>query len=271
MLLLTATTDKLQLVTDVAADIDVHASYVDADSSGLGSLAAGRQNTAITTATTTDIVAAPGASKTRNVKTLNVRNKDPTDATNVTVVFDQNGADFELFKTTLKAGDVLEYVEGVGWFTYQAARLDRWLIVPSDAVNATTSWADVTGLTCSVENGKTYNFETHLIHAENATTTGPRFGINGPSLSNIIVSILDVVTLGTDTTTMRSGAATAVDTSAAGASATGKTGNATAIMSGSFTAGANGTFAVRFQSEVAVASALTVKAGSWCHLWEPTG
>lgn len=270
MLLLAATTDKLQLVTDVDGAVDVHVSYVDASSTTLVPSGAGRQNTAITTASTTDILAAPGASTVRNMKTLKVRNKSAV-AIAVTVVFDQNATDFELHKATLRSGECLEYIEGIGFFTLAPGLLNRFLRVSADVINATTSYADVTGLTCPVESGKTYNFQAHLIHAENATTTGPRFGINGPTLSAIQIAIYDVVTLGVDTTTMRSGAAAAVDTSAAGLSLTGKTGNALAIMSGSFTAGANGTFAIRCQSEVAVAAGVTVRAGSWCHIWEPTG
>lgn len=271
MLLLAATTDKFQLVTDVACNVDVHASYVDANSSTLAPSGAGKQNTAITTATTTDILAAPGASTVRNLKTLNIRNKNASTAVTVTVVFDQNGTDFELHKVSLRSGDCLEYIEGIGFFTLTSSRLDRWLRCSADVINATTSFADITGLTCPVESGKTYNFEAHLIHAENATTTGPRFGINGPTLSAMQLAIYDVVTIGVDTTTMRSGGATAVDTSIAGASLTGKTANALAICSGAFTTGAAGTFAMRFQSEVAVAAGVTVRAGSWCHVWEATG
>lgn len=271
MLLLAATTDKFQITTDVACTVDVHCSYVDASNTTLVPSGAGRQNTSITTAATTDILAAPGASTVRNLKTLNVRNKNASTAVTVTVIFNQNGTSFELHKVTLLAGQCLEYIEGIGFFLLASGRLDRWLRMSADAVNATTSFADVTGLTCPVESGKVYNFEANLIHAENATTTGPRFGINGPTLSAIQISILDVVTLGVDTTTMRSGSATAVDTSAAGASLTGKTGNALAIMTGVFTTGAAGTFAIRFQSEIAVAAGVTVRAGSWCHIWEATG
>ena len=209
MLLLALTTDKIDLVTDAAATLDVHVSYVDASNTTLVPSGAGKQNTAIATAATTDILSAPGAATVRNVKTINIRNKHASQATACTVRFNANGTAYELFSVTLLAGMVLEFIEGVGWFTVANARLDRWLRVSSDYVNATTSFTDVTGLTCNVESGKTYNFETHLIHAENATTTGPRFGINGPTLSAIQISILDIVTIGVDTTTLRSGSAAA--------------------------------------------------------------
>jgi len=269
-MILAATTDKFQLVTSAAATLDVHVSFVDASNTTLAPSGAGKQNTAITTATATDILAAPAASTVRTVLVMKVRNKHATLATDVTIVFDQNGTDFELYKTTLLAGETLEWTPALGFFTIKSARLDRWLrVTGADYVNATTSFTDI--MTVPVLNGKQYNFEAHLIHAENATTTGPRFGINGPTLSAILISILDVVVIGVDTTTMRSGSVTAVDTSAAGASLSGKTANALAIMSGVFTAGADGTFAIRGQSEVAVAAGLTVRIGSWCHVWEATG
>lgn len=117
MLLLTTSTDKFQLVSSAAAALDVHTSFMDTGSpitSGY-SLTPGRQNTAISTATTTDIVAAPG-SGSRNVKVINVRNKDATLSCNVTIVFNQNGTSYELYKATLRAGETLQYIEGVGWF-----------------------------------------------------------------------------------------------------------------------------------------------------------
>lgn len=136
MLILATTTDKLQLVTDAAVTVDVHASHIDcSDASPPVVDAPTKTNTAITTATTTDIVAAPGASKRRNVKTLHIRNKHATSSVNVTVVFDQNGTDYELHKATLKAGELLEYVEGVGFFTIEG---------PGDGDMNTASTADQT-------------------------------------------------------------------------------------------------------------------------------
>ena len=75
MINLVATTDKLQLVTSAAASVDVHVSYVDRTTDGV-TIAAGKRNTAITTAATTDILAAPAASTARNAKSIHVRNKD---------------------------------------------------------------------------------------------------------------------------------------------------------------------------------------------------
>ena len=110
MLILTNTTDKLQLTTGTAADVDVHVSYTDAPTPITPSSNAtpGRTNTAITTAATTDILAAPAASTVRNVKTIHVFNKDTADSTDVTVIYDQNATDFMLHKANLAPGEALE-------------------------------------------------------------------------------------------------------------------------------------------------------------------
>jgi hypothetical protein len=142
----------------------------------------------------------------------------------------------------------------------------------ADYTNATTSFTDI-GLNCPVQNGHTYNFESHLIHFANASTTGPRFGINGPTLTAIRLVLFDQVTItSVDAGVVRIGTTTtAVDTSIAGATLTGKTTDSYAIITGVFTVGADGTFAMRGQSEIAVAAGLTVRQGSWLHVWEPTG
>lgn len=270
MIHLLGTTDKLQLITSSAANIDVVASYFDAVASGLTSPIGGRQATTIAAAATTDIVATPAASAIRNVKSLFIRNRHASLSCDVTVIVNISATLYELHKATLRASEALEYIEGLGFFTLAPGRLDRRLRVASDVVNATTAFADVTGLTCPVQNGKTYNFEAHLIHVNNATTTGSQFGINGPSLSNVHVATIDTVTPSVTGAALSAGAATAVNT-AATAQTTGSTTNRLGILSGVFTAGADGTFAIRCASEVAVAAGLTVRAGSWCHLWEMTG
>lgn len=119
MLLLTATTDKLQVITSAAVTVDVHASFMDmtnADPPAVKGSTSGKLNTAITTAATTDVVAAPGASTIRNIKTLHVRNKHASSAVDVTVQYNQNGTLFELHKVNLAAGEILEYIEGIGFF-----------------------------------------------------------------------------------------------------------------------------------------------------------
>ena len=120
MILFSATTDKLQLVTSAAGDIDVVAAYADRDQSTFAVGLVDRQLTTITTATTTDIVAAPSSGKTRNVKQLTARNVHATVANDVTVLYNANATLYELHKTTLQPGECLQWIEGVGFVTLAA-------------------------------------------------------------------------------------------------------------------------------------------------------
>lgn len=104
MLLLNTTGTKVQVVSGSASTVDVHASYVDNAS---GSFTTGEQNTAITTATTTDVVAAPGSGVVRNIKELVIRNKDASTSNAITVKHVTAGVTVELFKATLQVGEQL--------------------------------------------------------------------------------------------------------------------------------------------------------------------
>lgn len=274
MILLTAATDKIQVITDAAVTVDVHADYIDATQANppvIQGDTSGRQNAAITTAATTDVVAAPAASETRNVKALFVRNKHATSSVGVTVQFNANGTLYELIKVTLLAGETLSFVDGVGFFVTQTTRKAFFnRRVTADSVHATAAtFADITGLTCPVQTGKHYCFEAHLYHIGNATTTGAQFGINGPAMTAMRIQSIDVIlgsltaaTMGSPTTDV-----TARDT-ATMAETTGAATVVLAIISGWINPSADGTFAMRATSEVSVAAGLTVKQGSWLQLWE---
>jgi hypothetical protein len=113
MILCVGANDKIQVVTSAAVTVDVHASGMDVDASG--NVTTYRKNTAISTATTTDITAVPASGTTRNVKTINLRNKAASSSVDVTVQHTDGTTTVELYKTTLLSGQTLEYAEGVGW------------------------------------------------------------------------------------------------------------------------------------------------------------
>jgi hypothetical protein len=119
MLLLTGTTHKLQVVTASTGAIDVNASFVDLVSS---TVTPGSTNTAqITTATTTDVVAAPAASTQRNIRGLRIRNAHASSSMVVTVQHTDGTTTSTLIKTTLKFGESLTYEDGCGWMVMDAA------------------------------------------------------------------------------------------------------------------------------------------------------
>lgn len=178
MLILALTTDKIQLITSAAISVDVHASYAD-HTTATDDVNANRQNTAITTAATTDIVAAPGAGVVRNVKTLHIRNKHATTSVDVTVVYNANATLYELHKVTLRSGETLEYIEGIGFFTITAvdSAIVRTKKLLADQSNSTVTPTEVTGLSLVTGLG-TFGFIVWIIHQAAAATTGIRFSLN---------------------------------------------------------------------------------------------
>ena len=115
MLLLTSTSDQIQLVTSAAATIDVHATWV--DTAGV-TVTPGRTNTAISTAATTNIAGSPGVSTQRNLKTLHARNKHATLACDITVQHTDGSTLVRLYKTTLYPGHMLAYTDQGGFAVF---------------------------------------------------------------------------------------------------------------------------------------------------------
>lgn len=263
------TNDKLEMTISAAADIDVVATW---SNNNAGTITNGSQKTAFTTATTKDIVTAP-ASGVTNLLSLFIHNKDSADTATVTVILDDSGTDYRLYSTSLAPGELLEYEESLGFFKVAPTTdLNVLLVTTADVTNATTSWADITGLTYPIEAGKTYYFECGIMYICNATTTGARFGVNGPAVTYLRGSGIGTVTGSVTASTHSTPAAAvnAVDTSMIGAQTTGPATEVYAHFSGVYVPSAAGTFAVRSQSEVAVASGVIVRRGSWCELREAT-
>ena len=102
MILLTSTGDLLQVITGSAvANIVCHASWVDNAS---GTITPGRTNTSISTATTTTVVAAPGASTQRNLKFLSITNTHASSSCLITIQHTDGTTVVPLWKGTLSAG-----------------------------------------------------------------------------------------------------------------------------------------------------------------------
>lgn len=120
------TPDELEIISGTAADLDIHCSFVDSsDASPPVPENPEPAHLLMTTATTSVLTTAPtSASKVRNVKHLNIRNRDSADSTQVTVQIDRNavGSDVvQLHSVTLAPGEALEFVEGVGFFKLAAS------------------------------------------------------------------------------------------------------------------------------------------------------
>lgn len=272
MLLLTSTTDKLQVVTGSAVTVDVHASWVDYTTSAV---TPGRTNTAISTAATTDVVAAPAASTYRNVKTLHVRNRHATSSVVVTVKHTDGTTAVELFSYTLLAGQILSYVEGAG-FVISDALAQTAIALSADVTNSTVTAAAVSGLTLAVGVG-TWKFQYMILYQAGAITTGVKFSVNHTGTLSAFVANMSYVdaaaTASTGAPSQNANASTAqvlgaysarAKSTAAGMGPTLSVDTANAdmlaIIDGLMVVTAAGNIELYHASEVAAAS--TVKAGS---------
>lgn len=136
-----------------------------------------------------------------------------------------------------------------------------YIVLSADRTNATTSYADITGLSITVTANTRYAIECSLRYDANATTTGIGVGWTGPAsptlTSGLMLSGLTTATVGGTTSAGN-------DTGAVTTASVATTANAVQFE-GFWANGANaGTVQMRFKSEIAIASAIIVKAGSWC-------
>lgn len=272
---LTGTTHSLELVTAAAVTTDYVASYTDIDKSGASTVVTyGSSHGNVTTATDTTLVAAPGASISRKITGITVRNAHASSTQTVTIQKDVGGTEYTVLTATLAAGESLVYEDGRGWVLYDAQGRERAVstiaanianalnivVLASDVVNnngVANTIADVTGLSFPVVAGETYWFEFVIPYTSAATTTGSRWAINGPAAPTLL-NLRSEYTLTATTTTDNH--VTAYDTPAA-ANATSLTAGNVATLWGIIKPSSNGTVIARFASEVA-GSAITAKAGA---------
>jgi hypothetical protein len=274
------TSAKLTITTSAAADIEVTGSKVLIDQSSPpvvdGSNTAPFLPANFTSAAGPTDVVVGVASRITRIDEMQVHNNHATLACDVTFIRTDGTNPSTVFKCTLLPNEHLSYGGGQ-WTHYDAnggiysaaTKLSICLLVASDVTNATTSFADVTGLTYAIKSGKRYSFEAHLTHQTNATTTGSRFGVNGPASPTVLmVNKISGETPGIAASNIAIGCATAYDPDGAASTTGPGATNTVAIVSGYIQPSADGTFAIRCQSEVAVAGGLVIKAGSWMWLRE---
>lgn len=280
MIILSATTDKLQVVLAgniTANQLPCIVSFRDRTSTTFEPT-----KTVINTNNTTDVdlVAAPASATQRIIDFVNIYNNDTANAT-VTVKYDLNGTDYILTKVILAPTERLEYQEGRGWSVFastgalknsinQGANASSsgltTVVLGSDVINnngTANTIADVTGLSFSVLAGKMYYFKFIIYYTAAATTTGSRWGVNCNAGTAANLSLISEYSL-TTTTSTRNANVQGFDLPAASNATSAATGNNMAIMEGYFIPTADGTFIARFASEV-LSSAITAKAGSVCY------
>jgi len=157
MLILATATDKIQLVTSAAANIDVVASFIDYASTVSPATdrgTPGNKATNIATATTTDIVSATGSATIfRNVRGITIRNKHASTACDVTPQIVISSVAYGLCKFTLQPGDLLQFIEGVGWWVTGKSTILNYFSTADQQIAASTT-ALLTGSLITVPAGK---------------------------------------------------------------------------------------------------------------------
>jgi hypothetical protein len=112
-MILSNTTETIELVTSASGSVDYYVSWADHTSSAF---TPGQSNGNVNTATTTVIVAAPGASTQRQVRYMAVRNRSTTVAQVVSIRHDTSGTERILSaEISLAQGEVLEYTPDAGF------------------------------------------------------------------------------------------------------------------------------------------------------------
>jgi len=124
---LTTASDKLQLITAASTAVHVQASWMDLNTS-TGAVTPGRTNTVIAAAQTSDIVAAPGASTTRNIKHLSVHAVGG--AQQVTLQHTDGTTVVKIINPTLGADEHLIVNDGAGFQILDASGAVK-VIAPS--------------------------------------------------------------------------------------------------------------------------------------------
>lgn len=136
-----------------------------------------------------------------------------------------------------------------------------YVLLTANRTNATTSYADITDLVIPVSANTRYDIECKIIYSANATTTGIGIGWIGPASPTLAAGIM---TAGLTSATVGGTTVGGNDTGGVTTASVGTSGNV-ATFEGIWSNGANsGNVQMRFKSEVAVASAIVIQAGSWC-------
>lgn len=177
-MILSGTTDTLEITTTSSANTDVIVDYATMDDT-TKEVTVGSQETAISSATTTAVCAAPGAGLSRKAKWISIANRHASTAQTVTLLKDVSTTDYTIDSFTLAAGERASWTDSSGMTVFDAEGRVKIVPIPIGSVvttrlaatvtNATTTAAKITGLDTSCSSG-TYVFE-YFLRAQSATTS----------------------------------------------------------------------------------------------------
>ena len=114
MILLTSTSDAIQIVTGAAVNsINVQASWVDLNGT---TMIPGRTNTLISSATTTTVIAPPAANTERSMKNLSIYNSDDLYNCLITIQHYDGTTLAKMFSYEIPPSESIHWSEGRGWY-----------------------------------------------------------------------------------------------------------------------------------------------------------
>lgn len=136
------TDDTLRVVTaSGVSTIHMYAAWADITTTAL---TPGASDAQVTTATTTVLVAAPGASTQRQIKGLSIANAHASSSNVVTVEFFDGATATRLIAYTLLAGETLQWGEDVGFRVLDASGQVKSAVVADTELPAAAALADNT-------------------------------------------------------------------------------------------------------------------------------
>lgn len=286
MIVLSTTSDKIEAVlgeAQTSAAMQCFASFRDITTTVYSP---SRQLSTTNGTTSVELVSAPGASTQRVVDYISVYNAD-TVAKTLIVRFDDGTNERILFSASLSPGEIAQYNEGNGWQVLtnigstkqslnqgtnaaQASGMTQ-VVLGSDQTNnnvTLNTWQDITGLSFPVtgDGVNTYYFRFVIFADTNATATGYRFAISGPT-NNILGY---TVMMPTSATAAAFNSVAAYDgTTLQTSSAIGTPNVNIIVIEGYIRPTANGTVIARFACELAgPTNRVTAKQGSFVEYQE---
>lgn len=131
------TDDTLRVVTaSGVSTIHMYAAWADMTTTAL---TPGNSDAQVTTATTTVLVAAPGASTQRQIKGLSIRNSHASSSNLITVQFYDGATATELIAYTLLAGETLQWGEDENFRVIDASGQVKGAVTANAGTNLNTS------------------------------------------------------------------------------------------------------------------------------------
>lgn len=182
---LDATTETLEVTTSSTATTDYTVSYVDNAS---GTLTPGSSHGQITTATTTAILAAPGASTQRAIATVTVCNISTTTSQSIILKHDTSGTERVVSRASLGPNECLRCANDAACRVDSANGIAKLAISPSNIGGRTYHW------TKSATATDTAGY--HYAYFKDTGAPGA-FSIGTPGLNGVATNCSVVGTAGT--------------------------------------------------------------------------